>query len=189
MLMVRELPQVNIPEVLLPYDEEGARLNIEKAAYLGFAKAQLKMGAAYELCSLGCEFDPALSLHYNALAARQGEGEAEMAISKWFLCGSDGIFSKNEELAYEYALRAARSGLPTAEFALGYFYEIGMHVPVNLEKATEWYEKAARNGNQDAIGRIESLKKSAVLSKKDHENVAINKIKSQYGSMRGKRPD
>src|SRR5580693_2034358 len=114
MLMIRELPQVNVPEVLLHYDEEGARLNIEKAAYLGFAKAQLKMGAAYELCSLGCDFDPALSLHYNSLAARQGESEAEMAISKWFLCGFEGVFQKNEELAYTYAQRAAQAGLATA---------------------------------------------------------------------------
>ncbi|QDS77884.1 hypothetical protein FKW77_000449 [Venturia effusa] len=189
MLQARELPQVTVPESILPYSEGEARINIEKAAYLGFAKAQLKMGTAYELCSLGCDFDPALSLHYNALAMRQGEPEAEMAISKWFLCGSEGIFPKNEELAFEYALRAAQSGLATAQFALGYFNEIGMYVPVNLEKATEWYERAARNGNQDAIGRLEGLRHSSVLSKQDHENVAINKIKSQYGSMRGKRPD
>lgn len=189
MLQARELPQVTVPESILPYNEAEARVNIEKAAYLGFAKAQLKMGAAYELCSLGCDFDPALSLHYNALAARQGEPEAEMAISKWFLCGREGIFPKNEELAYEYALRAAQTGLATAQFALGYFNEIGMYVPVSLDKATEWYDKAARNGNLDAVGRIEGLRQSSVLSKIDHENVAINKIKSQYGSMRGKRPD
>jgi hypothetical protein len=189
MLQARELPQVTVPESILPYNEHEARMNIEKAAYLGFAKAQLKMGSAYELCSLGCEFDPALSMHYNALAARQGEADAEMAISKWFLCGYESVFPKNEELAYEYGLRAAQSGLPTAEFALGYFNEIGMFVSVNLEKATEWYQKAANHGNQDAVGRIEGLKKSAVLSKKDHENVAVSKIKSQYGSMRGKRPD
>ena len=84
-----------------------------------FQRAQLKMGTAYELCQLGCDFNPALSLHYNALAARQGEAEAEMAISKWFLCGHEGVFEKNEELAYEYAKRAAASGLGTAEFAIG----------------------------------------------------------------------
>jgi hypothetical protein len=189
MLQVRRLPQVTIPEILLPHDEEAARLNIEKAAYLGFAKAQLEMGAAYELCSLGCEFDPALSLHYNALAARQGEPEAEMAISKWFLCGYEGVFQKNEELAYVYAERAAQSGLSTAEFAMGYFSEIGIHLPINLEKAREWYEKAAANGNQDATQRIESLKNDQSLSKQDHEQVAINRIKSQYGSRRGGRPD
>ncbi|KAF1956636.1 HCP-like protein [Byssothecium circinans] len=188
MLQARELPQINVPEVFLPYDEKGARQNIEKAAYLGFAKAQLKMGSAYELCSLGCEFNPTLSLHYNALASRQGEAEADMAISKWFLCGQEGEFAKNEELAYQYAQRAALAGLATAEFALGYFHEIGMHVPVNIDKALEWYEKAFRNGNKDAEARIESISKSRTLSKKDHEQVAINKIKSQHGSMRGQRP-
>lgn len=189
MLQIRELPQVQIPDVLLPYDESSGRLNIEKAAYLGFAKAQLKMGAAYELCAMGCEFDPALSLHYNSLAARQGEPEAEMAISKWFLCGFEGIFNKNEELAYTYAERAAQSSLGTAEFAMGYFNEIGMHVPVNVEKAKEWYQKAAKNGNADAQQRIEGLNQEQTLSKQDHEQVAISKIRSQYGSKRGQRPE
>ncbi|CAO2656319.1 Nn.00g051220.m01.CDS01 [Neocucurbitaria sp. VM-36] len=188
MLQARELPQINVPEVFLPYDEKSARQNIEKAAYLGFAKAQLKMGSAYELCSLGCEFNPTLSLHYNALASRQGEPEADMAISKWFLCGHEGEFAKNEELAYQYAQRAASAGLATAEFAMGYFHEIGMNVPVNVDKALEWYEKAERNGNKDAAARIESISKSRTLSKKDHENVAINMIKSKHGSMRGQRP-
>jgi hypothetical protein len=189
MLQIRELPQVQIPEVLLSYDEAMGRLNIEKAAYLGFAKAQLKMGAAYELCSMGCEFDPALSLHYNSLAARQGEPEAEMAISKWFLCGYESIFNKNEELAYVYAERAAQSNLATAEFAMGYFNEIGMHVTVNIEKAKEWYEKAAKSGNADAQQRIDGLSQAQTLSKQDHEQVAINRIRSQYGSKRGGRPD
>lgn len=188
MLQARELPQITVPETYLPYDEAAAKMNIEKAAYLGFAKAQLKMGQAYELCSLGCEFSPIMSLHYNALASRQGEPEADMAISKWFLCGYEGEFNKNEELAYEYARRAAQAGLPTAEFAMGYFNEIGMHVPVNLEKAVEWYEKAAKNGNADATSRIQGISMSRTLSKKDHEKVAVNKIKSQHGSMRGKRP-
>ena len=189
MLQARELPQVDVPENVLPFDLGAARFNIEKAAYLGFAKAQTKMGAAYELCQLGCDFDPALSLHYNALAARQGESEAEMAISKWFLCGYDGIFEKNEELAFIYAQRAAQTGLPTAEFALGYFYEVGVYVSVNLKEAKNWYEKASEHGNKDAAGRIDGISRSNTLSKKDHHGVAIAKIQSQYGSHRGKRPE
>lgn len=190
MLQARQLPQVQINEVILSADQQAARDNIAKSAYLGFAKAQVKMGTAYELCDLGCEFNPALSLHYNALAARQGDADAEMAISKWFLCGHEGEegFKKNDELAYAYAYRAAQSGLPTAEFALGYFYEIGLHVSSNTDKALEWYEKAAAKGNTDAQNRIEGLHKSQRLSKKDHENVAISRIKSQHGSMRGQRP-
>ena len=189
MLQVRELPQVNVPEIFLPYDERSARQNIEKAAYLGFARAQLKMGSAYELCSLGCEFNPALSLHYNALAARQGENEAELAISKWFLCGYEGVFQKNEELAFTYAQRAAAAGLDTAEFAMGYYNEVGMTVPVNIEKAREWYNKAAKSGNKDAEKRLEEIAKKHTLSKADHEDMAVQRIKSQYGSMRGRKPE
>lgn len=182
MLLARELPQVNVPDQYLPLDLNGARINIEKAAYHGFAKAQVKMGAAYELCQLGCDFNPALSLHYNVLAARQGEPEAEMAISKWFLCGHEGLFEKNDEIAFTYAQRAAQSGLPTAEFALGYFYEVGIHVAVDLKEARNWYAKAAANGNKDAASRIDSISRSKTLSRKDHEHVAIARIKSQYGS-------
>jgi len=189
MLLARELPNINIPEQYLPYDLNDAKLYIEKAAYLGFSKAQLKMAQAYELCQLGCEFEPALSLHYNALAARQGESEADMAISKWFLCGYESIFEKNEELAFTYAKRAAATKMATAEFAMGYFYEIGMYVPVDLRESEMWYQKAAEHGNKDALGRIDSIKKNHTFSKKDHDQVAISRIKSQYGSQRGARPD
>ncbi|KAH8688868.1 hypothetical protein BGW36DRAFT_434156 [Talaromyces proteolyticus] len=188
MLLSRELPQVSVPDHYLPIDINGARVNIEKAAYHGFAKAQVKMGAAYELGQLGCDFNPALSLHYNALAARQGEAEAEMAISKWFLCGHEGLFEKNDEIAFTYAQRAAQSGLPTAEFALGYFYEVGIHVPVDIQEARRWYAKAAASGNKDAAGRIDSISRSKTLSRKDHEQVAIARIKSQYGSAGRPRP-
>lgn len=188
-LLAKQLPQIEVPENFLPPDERQARINIEKAAYLKFAKAQLKMGSAYELGSLGCDFNPALSVHYNALAAKQGEAEAEMALSKWFLVGSEGLFPKNEELAYTYAERAAQSGLATAEFALGYFSEIGMYVPVDLEKAMDWYQKASKHGNEDARGRVEGLSRKQVLNRKDHENIAVTRIKSQYGSQRGAKPE
>lgn len=187
MLLARELPQVSVPENFLTPDLNVARVNIEKAAYHGFAKAQVKMGAAYELCQLGCDFNPALSLHYNALAARQGEPEAEMAISKWFLCGHEGVFEKNDELAFTYAQRAAQSGLPTAEFALGYFYEVGIYVTSDIKEARGWYAKAAASGNKDASGRIDSISRSKTLSRKDHEKVAISRIKSvrQVAHQRG----
>ncbi|KAK4994255.1 hypothetical protein LTR66_005666, partial [Elasticomyces elasticus] len=189
MLLAHELPQIVLPDGYLPYDEKGARVNIEKAAYLRFAKAQLKMGSAYELGTLGCDFNPALSLHYNALAARQGEPEAEMNISKWFLVGHDNVFAKNEELAYIYAQRAAHFDLPTAKFAMGYFNELGIYVPQNLEKAVEWYEQAAKAGDVNALARLEGISQKRVLTKKDHENVAIKRIQSTYGSKRGGRPE
>ena len=180
MLQAGELPQVSVPQQYLQTNIQSAKVNIERAAFLGFAKAQVRMGSAYELGELGCPFDPALSLHYNALAARQGEVEAEMAISKWFLCGHEGVFEKNEELAFTYAQRAAVDGLATAQFAVGYFYEVGIYVKSDLKEANEWYRKADENGNKDAKKRIEAVSRSKTISRKDHEKIAVQRIRDQH---------
>lgn len=188
MLQAGELPQVKVPEQYLSKNIQMAKMNIERAAFLGFAKAQLRMASAYELGELHCPFDPALSLHYNALAARQGEVEAEMAISKWFLCGHEGVFEKNEELAFTYAQRAAIDGLPTAQFAVGYFYEVGIYVNMDLKEAKEWYRKADENGNKDAKKRIEAVSRSKTISRKDHESIALQRIRKQHASTTAEPP-
>ncbi|PKS10879.1 hypothetical protein jhhlp_002637 [Lomentospora prolificans] len=189
LLIARELPDITIPEGLLPYQLPLAKRYIEKAALLGFAKAQLKMGQAYELCQLGCDFNPSFSLHYYGLAAKQGQAEAALGVSRWFLFGYEGFFNKNEQLAYKYAKQAADGKLATGEFAMGYYHEIGIHVPKDLREAKKWYELAAEHGNKDAVGRLESLNEEKTLTKHDHETTTLTRIKSQHGSMRGKRPE
>ena len=183
MLQAGELTQVIVPEQYLKRDIHAAKANIEKAAFLGFAKAQVRMGSAYELNELGCPFDAALSMHYNSLAARQGEVDAELAISKWFLCGQEGVFDKNEEVAFAYAQRAAVDGLATAQFAVGYFHEVGIYVKSDIPEAKEWYRKAADGGNKDAQGRLSVLEvsRSKTISRKDHEKVYVQKIKDSHG--------
>lgn len=189
MLVGRDLPDIAVPDGLLPVNMQTAKMYIEKAAYLGFAKAQLKMGQAYELCQFGCEFNPSFSLHYYGLAAKQGLPEAALGVSRWFLFGYEGVFKKNEQLAYKYAQEAADAKLPTGEFALGYYHEIGIHVEKSLSEARKWYQIAADHGNKDAVGRLESLSHNETLSKSDHETTTLTRIKSQHGSQRGKRPD
>ncbi|CAK7208458.1 hypothetical protein SBRCBS47491_000099 [Sporothrix bragantina] len=189
MLISRELPDITIPEGMLPFDVAQARQYIEKSAYFGFAKAQLKMGQAYELCQLGCDFNPALSLHYYGLAAHQGQPEASLGVSRWFLFGYEGVFLKNEQLAFKYAQQAADAKLATGEFAMGYYYEIGIYVQKDLRDARSWYERAAEHGNKDAIGRLEGLSQAKTLTKQDHETTALTRIKSKHGSMRGQRPE
>ncbi|CZS73926.1 unnamed protein product [Fusarium graminearum] len=189
MLIGRDLPDITIPDGLLPNNPVTTKMYIEKSAYLGFAKAQLKMGQAYELCQFSCEFNPSFSLHYYGLAAKQGLPEAALGVSRWFLFGYEGVFKKNESLAYKYAQEAAAAKLPTGEFALGYYNEIGIHVEKSLAEARKWYQLAAEHGNQDALGRLESLDDNNTLSKSDHETTTLTRIKSQHGSQRGKRPD
>ena len=90
---------------------------------MGYVKRQIfclpwlmhVLGPAYEFAQLGYSFDPFMSVQYYSLASQNGEMEADMALSKWFLCGADGCFAANEDLAYTFADKAARKGLPSAE--------------------------------------------------------------------------
>lgn len=66
-----------------------------------------------------------------------------MALSKWYLCGSEGNFEKNEALAVTFAEKAAARNLPSAEFALGYYREVGINGIKDLEKAKRWYARVS----------------------------------------------
>ena len=88
-------------------------------------------------------FSLLLGIQYYALALRDGEIEADMALSKWFLCGSEGAFEKDEGLAWTFAEKAARKGLPSAEFAMGYYAEVGVGGPKDMEAARKWYSKVS----------------------------------------------
>ncbi|PWN43183.1 hypothetical protein IE81DRAFT_365994 [Ceraceosorus guamensis] len=183
MLLAGEFSHVEIPQHLLkptpdPRNprapatlQSEARRRVERSAYLNFAPAQYKAGWSYEYAQLECPFDPLLSVQYYSLASQGGEIEADMALSKWFLCGADGCFDKNEDLAFTFAEKAARKGLASAEFALGYYYEVGVGCEKDVDQSRKWYKRAATQGNTDAKERIEALDgpAPAVLSRVEHE--------------------
>ncbi|WAR53252.1 hypothetical protein PtB15_2B683 [Puccinia triticina] len=170
------LPQ--IPHEILPPNLGEARYMIEKAAYLGFAAAQYKIGWCYEYSQITCPFDPLLSVEYYSLASQQGESEADMALSKWFLCGADGYFAANEPLAVTFAEKAARKGLGSAMFAIGYYLEVGIAGRQDGGLALEWYERAwEEGGNEDARERLASLGAGGhMLSREQHEDHVDEKL-------------
>ena len=63
-----------------------------------------------------------------------------MALSKWFLCGADSVFEKDEALVYTFAEKAVQKGLPSAEFAMGYYAEVGMGGPKDLQASVKCYK-------------------------------------------------
>jgi TPR repeat protein len=133
MLLAGEFEGASVPtSLLLPASSTSpalerqhaqARQHIETAAYLCFPPAQYKLGCLYEHATLGCPYDPLMSVQWYSLASQAGDFEADMALSKWFLCGAEGCFAKNEELARTFAVKAANAGLGTGCFALGYYNE------------------------------------------------------------------
>ena len=56
-----------------------------------------------------------------------------------------------------YFTAAAQAGHPEAQYQLGYSYENGIGVPINVGRAKYWYEKAAEQGNGNARRRGKAL--------------------------------
>ncbi|KAH8073806.1 hypothetical protein BXZ70DRAFT_1081194 [Cristinia sonorae] len=180
LLLLSEFSHIQLPQHLFaPFIPPGstphaeARKHLERAAYLNFAPAQYKLGHSYEYATAPFPFDALLSVQYYSLASQQGEVEADMALSKWFLCGAEGAFEKDEGLAWTFADKAARKGLPSAEFAMGYYAEVGVGGPKDIEAARKWYNRAAEHGNADAKERLQALSQPTpqALSRTEHETL------------------
>ncbi|GAA6020878.1 hypothetical protein JCM8202_005479 [Rhodotorula sphaerocarpa] len=151
-------PPPPIP-TLVPYDPAQAREFFTQAAQLGYPPSQYKLGLCYEFGALTCVVDPRRSIAWYTRAAERNEPNAELALSGWYLTGSDGVLKQSDSEAYLWARRAANKGLPKAEYAVGYYAEVGIGVKADMEEAKRWYMRAAAQGNKRAMQRLTELKK------------------------------
>lgn len=131
------------PNDVILRDEAYALQLFKQAAELGYKFSQFRLGCAYEYGLLGCPIDPRLSIMWYSRAAVQEEHQSELALSGWYLTGSDGVLQQSDTEAYLWARKAALAGLAKAEYAMGYYTEVGIGVPANLEDAKRWYWRAA----------------------------------------------
>ncbi|KAI5289950.1 hypothetical protein KEM54_002827 [Ascosphaera aggregata] len=135
-----------------------------RAAELGNSDAAYRMGDAYEHGKLSCPVDPALSIHFYTTAAQAGHGPAMLALSAWFMLGSEGLLDRDYYEAYEWARKAAETGLPKACFAVGYFTEMGIGCRRDPLEANVWYVRAAEQGDARAISRLAIIRNAASSS-------------------------
>ncbi|RGP65719.1 hypothetical protein FLONG3_9082 [Fusarium longipes] len=142
-------------------DEAYAYSLFLQAAELGYKFSQYRLGCAFEYGLLGCPIDPRQSIQWYSKAATQEEHQAELALSGWYLTGSEGVLGQSDTEAYLWARKAAIAGLAKAEYAMGYFTEVGIGVPPNLEDAKRWYWRAAAQDFPKARERLEDLKRGA----------------------------
>ncbi|KAK9710682.1 hypothetical protein K7432_008272 [Basidiobolus ranarum] len=138
----------------LHHDLEMGQEYIEKAARLGYCPALYRLGTCYEFGELGYPVNPLKSIEFFREGAEKGDPDCQMGLSGWYASGAEGILEQNDDLAHSWCFQAACKGLPKAEFAMGYYYEIGVGVPVDLHNANNWYIKAAAHGSQDAQRRL-----------------------------------
>ncbi len=62
-------------------------------------------------------------------------------------------FDKDEQLARVFAEKAARKGLPSAEFAMGYYCAVGIAGVKDVEEARLWASRVAAGSGQQCICR------------------------------------
>ncbi|EHK96911.1 putative protein SKT5 [Glarea lozoyensis 74030] len=142
-------------------DETYAAQLFTQAADLGHAESCWILGDAYEHGKLSCPRDPALSVHFYTGAAQRGHPAAMMALCAWYMVGAEPVLEKDENEAYEWARQAAEAGLTKAEYAVGYFTEMGIGTRRDPLEANVWYVKAAEAGDERAKHRLAAIRAAA----------------------------
>ncbi|KAJ1739664.1 hypothetical protein LPJ68_004467 [Coemansia sp. RSA 1086] len=144
-------------------DETYARQLYIKAGKLGYVPSQVRLGQAYEYGSLGCPIDPRRSIGWYTRAAEKNDGDAELALSGWYLTGAEPHLPQNDVEAFLWARRAADHGSAKAMYAVGYYYECGIGVAhPDVNEAHKWYTMAAKKQNRRAMARLQELKQMGV---------------------------
>ncbi|KIX93746.1 uncharacterized protein Z520_10652 [Fonsecaea multimorphosa CBS 102226] len=147
-------------------DEKYALQLFQQAAELGYKYSQFRLGSSYEYGLLGCPIDARQSIAWYTRAAAQGEHQSELALSGWYLTGSEPLLTQSDTEAFLWARKAASSGLAKAEYAMGYFNEVGIGTPVDIEEAKRWYYRAAAQNFTKARERLEELKRGGPKQQK-----------------------
>ncbi len=124
---------------------------LKKAAELGIAQAQYKLGIDYRI-GYGVKKNEVLSLEYLLHAAGQQHAQAAHEAS---------FAIKELEKSKSYRRKAAEWGLMEAQFTLGKHYlsypDGPGFAPYNLEQAIFWLEKAATQGSGRAMIELGDL--------------------------------
>ncbi|MCJ1285220.1 hypothetical protein MMC26_004559 [Xylographa opegraphella] len=157
-------------------DESYSNQLFLQAAELGYKFSQYRLGSAYEYGQLGCPIDPRQSIAWYSKAAVQEEHQSELALSGWYLTGAEGVLQQSDTEAYLWARKAAVAGLAKAEYAMGYFTEVGIGATANMEDAKRWYWRASSQNFPKARERLEDLRKGGARMQKSRvSRSAVNK--------------
>ncbi|KAJ3066165.1 hypothetical protein HDU99_003927, partial [Rhizoclosmatium hyalinum] len=88
--------------VIIP-DPSYAHDLYRRGAQLGYSPSQYKLGVCYEYGLLDLPIDARRSIAWYTRSAEQGDPEAELALSGWYLTGAEGVLKQSDTEAYLWA--------------------------------------------------------------------------------------
>ncbi|WP_010297595.1 SEL1-like repeat protein [Candidatus Odyssella thessalonicensis] len=112
-----------------------------RAAKQGQTLAHVDVGRCYEN-GLGVAMDPALAVHHYKIAAKMGSDVGQYYVG-WCYENGYGVEKVDLTKALKYYLQAASRGWLDAQLALAKFYEKGLGVKADPEKAAYYAKLAA----------------------------------------------
>lgn len=143
----------------VPRDAEKTIALMSEAAKAGYHYAQYRLaqilqtgeGVPQDMArAQGIPDLPGAEGLYRA-AAEQDNVSAQLALASLYATG-EGAVSQNPEAQARWTRRAAETGLPKAQAALGLLYEQGRGVERSPERAAELYVAALKSGRLDLAG-------------------------------------
>lgn len=115
----------------------------KKASELGDKEAKNNLGELFRIKN-----NNMMAEYWFNLGIQDSPAKAYEGLSKIYL--EQNKFSE----AYGYVLQAAELGNIESEYNLGVFYEQGIYVTQNIDKAKYWYSLAAQKGHVDAKNNL-----------------------------------
>lgn len=116
------------------------------------------------------------------ILAEQGDALSQAQMGSLYLLGRNGV-EVDEQKAAAWMLKAAEQGLLEAEVVVAAMYDSGLGMPQNVNKATQWYEKAAAKGHGASLailGKNEAPKGSVGFNYQAIRLRASKQIPNEY---------
>src|SRR5579872_6328142 len=129
-------------------DHAGAAQLLTKAADAGNPVAELRLAMMYEKGD-GVPHDLSRAFSYYKAAAERGEPASQAELAGYYEYG-DGVVQDNWDESAKWLRASAQQGWLKGEQGLGRAYEYGIGVPLDLNEAIGWYDKAAAKGDGQA---------------------------------------
>lgn len=124
----------------------------------------VQMGRPYQNEIMDSWMDEMLPLEEKIELAEEGDEDMMEQLAMAYLNGDDEVDVDPEKAVYWFT-RLAELDNAAAQFNLGLLCAKGCGMGRNFETAVNWLKKAAENGDDDAPGLIEKLKKAATAEK------------------------
>ena len=125
-----------------------------KAADQGNIAGEYNLGILYEK-GLGLKTDLSQAIHWYQKAANQNDKDAVTHLTNAQIKLAGQLYqAKNYKEAVSLYRRLAEQGNSVGQYNLGILYEKGLGVSRDIDQAKAWFQKAAYQGDADAVKKI-----------------------------------